>query len=382
VKFYAATGLIFNIEARQLGDRSDVRLDLYYEQTNGALLFVGGADHYGAGSGFAESISLDLKTGQSGLWPGMYYVRVSSADTNLFGADSECELRIYVPIGPAGGVIRISSQPQGSGDRAFLQIYLHPQAAIDAGGAWGLPDRPSYSATTNTQPYFVTFTSAGTHVVNFKQIAGWDLISSTNVTVTMGNLTEVHATYTRSPSLAVSLAGNLVWQGFARGPFTPQSITCTLSNSGESPCDWSASQAQPWLTLAPGSGTLEGGANVNVTLSLNADANSLAAGSYTNLLGFNNLANGRGNTNSTARLVLAVHPPVMLLNPRVLADGHLAMTLQGLSNRSYSILSATNLLTPAQLWTEVLRLTNNAGQTLFTNPAPTSSQRYYRAKEQ
>ena len=250
-----------------------------------------------------------------------------------------------------------------------------------AGGAWGVPDHSSYSATTYTQPYLVTFSSAGTHAVNFKQIAGWDLVSSTNVSVTIGNLTEVRATYTRSPSLAVILAGNLVWQGFAGGPFTPQNITCTLTNLGGSPCDWSVSKTLPWLTLAPGSGTLAAGANVNVTISLNANANVLAAGSYTNLLGFNNLANGLGNTNSTATLAVAVHPPVVLLNPRVLTDGRLAMTLQGLSNRSYSILGATNLLTPPQLWTEVLRLTNNAGRSLFTNPAPTSPQGFYRAKE-
>ena len=52
VKFYAPTGLVFNVEARQLGDRSDVRLDLYYEQPSNTLAFVGTADSYGPGAGF------------------------------------------------------------------------------------------------------------------------------------------------------------------------------------------------------------------------------------------------------------------------------------------------------------------------------------------
>ena len=59
------------------------------------------------------------------------------------------------------------------------------------------------------------------------------------------------------------------------------------------------------------------------------------------------------------------------------------MTLQGVTNRVYSILTSTNFLAPLTNWTIVLtNLTNTAGQTTFTNQPASASQRYYRAKEQ
>ena len=380
VKFNAPTGLVFNIEAKQLGDRSDVRLDLYYEQPDGTLTFVGAADDYGPGTGFIESTTLDLKTGTSGLVPGIYYVRVSSADTNLFGAGSEYELRIYVPIGPGGGVIRITSSPGSSGNLAYLKIYLRHQEALDAGGGWQVPNS-WYAGGPYKEADNVPLPSAGTYAVNFVQIPGWDLVSSTNVSVQLGNVTEVDATYTLSPSLSVSPAGGLAAGGFVGGPFAPTSVTYALNNSGESPCDWSASKTADWLTLSPGGGTLAAGATANVTISMNTNANWLAAGVYSNTVSFANLANGLGNTTRLVTLAVAVHPPVQLANPQLLTNGSLVLTLQGATNRVYSIIVSSNLLNGLTNWTEVLRLTNTVGQTVFTNPPPPSSPQYYRAKE-
>jgi hypothetical protein len=380
VTFYAPTGLVFNVEARQLGDQSDVRLDLYYEQPDGALVFVGAADNYGSGAGFSEGLTVDLKTGTSGLVPGVYYVRVSSADTNLFGAGSEYELRIYVPIGPGGGVIRITSQPQGVGSLAYLTIHLGPQEALKDSGGWRVPNS-SYAGGWYKDAYLVPFSSAGTYAVNFVQIPGWDLVSSTNVSVQLGFVTDVYATYTRSPRLSVSPAGGLATGGFVGGPFAPTSITYALTNSGESPCAWLVSKTAAWLALSPGSGTLAAGASANVTLSVNASANGLAAGTYGDTVSFANQANGLGNTNRSVTLAVAVHPPVRLANPQLLTNGSLVLTLQGVTNRVYSIIVSSNLLNRLTNWTEVLRLTNTVGQTVFTNPPPPSSPRYYRAKE-
>jgi len=381
VKFYAPTGLVFNVEATQLGDKSDVRLDLYYEQAEDALRFVGSADRYGPGAGFSEGLMVDLKTGTGSLLSGVYYVRVSSADTNLFGPGSEYELRIYVPIAPGGGVIRITSVQGSSASLAYLQVIeIGPPAAIALGGGWRVPgSRASdYSSSTDTP---VVFSSSVSVTVEFYQVPGWDLTSSIDVPVALGNTTLISALYTRSPSLSVTPAGSLAASGYGGGPFAPTSITYTLRNSGESPCNWSASSTASWLTLSRGGGVLAPGGNNTVTASLNANASGLPAGTYTSTVGFTNLSNTLGNTSRSVSLVVSVHPLVLLANPQLLANGSIAMTLEGVTNRVYSIVGTTNLPQPLTNWTEGLRLTNTAGQTRFTNPPSSASPQFYRARE-
>jgi hypothetical protein len=165
------------------------------------------------------------------------------------------------------------------------------------------------------------------------------------------------------------------------GPFAPTSITYTLSNSGESPCNWLAGSTAPWLTLSPVSGVLAAGGTGTVTATLSAAAGGLAAGAYTNTVGFTNLSNGLGNTTRPVSLLANAHPTVQFSGVNLLTNGMVAMTLQGVTGSVYSIVASTNLLNPLTNWAEVLRLTNTGGQTLFTNPPPPSSPQYYRAKE-
>jgi hypothetical protein len=94
------------------------------------------------------------------------------------------------------------------------------------------------------------------------------------------------------------------------------------------------------------------------------------------LLGVNAAAN-HWNTAKPGGSAVCVHAFIGKM-----ADGSIAMTLQGAPNRVYSILSSTNLANPLASWPEVRRLTNTGGQTVFTNPVPSAaSQRFYRAKE-
>ena len=79
--------------------------------------------------------------------------------------------------------------------------------------------------------------------------------------------------------------------------------------------------------------------------------------------------------------VFYTYHPAALINPRLLEDRGLALTLEGITNRVYAILSSSNLLEPMTNWAEVLRLTNTASQTMFTNPPPANTPSYYRAKE-
>jgi hypothetical protein len=90
----------------------------------------------------------------------------------------------------------------------------------------------------------------------------------------------------------VIASNNLAFSGTVGGPFTPVSTSVTLTNVGGASLNWTVSHSAPWLTVSPTSGMLAGGGSATVTASLNANANALAAGSYTNVLLFTNLSSG------------------------------------------------------------------------------------------
>jgi hypothetical protein len=74
-------------------------------------------------------------------------------------------------------------------------------------------------------------------------------------------------------------------------------------------------------------------------------------------------------------------PPAHLSQPRVLSDGSVAMTLEGASNRVYSILVSSDISQAVTQWAEALRLTNTTGVIEFTIQPPSSAlQQYYRAR--
>ncbi|MEW6507331.1 MAG: N-acetylmuramoyl-L-alanine amidase [Bacteroidota bacterium] len=99
-----------------------------------------------------------------------------------------------------------------------------------------------------------------------------------------------------SPSDGFSSSGN---QG---GPFSPSSKTYTLSNTGGSSINWTATKSQTWVTLSSTNGTLAAGASTTVTVSINSNANSLSPGSYSDNMNFTNTTNGNGNTSRAVSL--------------------------------------------------------------------------------
>ena len=67
---------------------------------------------------------------------------------------------------------------------------------------------------------------------------------------------------------------------------------------------WTASKTASWLSLSASSGTLPAGATTTVTASLNATANTLASGNFTDTVTFTNTTNGTGNTTRPATLTI------------------------------------------------------------------------------
>ncbi len=124
--------------------------------------------------------------------------------------------------------------------------------------------------------------------------------------------TGVLENYDLPDDLGVSPVSALAAAGSVGGPFTPASKIYTLSNSGTAPLNWTAVKTQPWLTVAPASGTLATGATATVTATINANANSLSAGIASDSIVFRNLNN---NVTQTRAVSLDVTPPRLLYYP-------------------------------------------------------------------
>ena len=113
---------------------------------------------------------------------------------------------------------------------------------------------------------------------------------------------------TVSDPLIVSPLEDFVSSGPQGGPFNITSKTYSLNNSGETAINWSANAIPGWLTISPGSGTLNAGDSINVEVSLNSNADILAPGTYneSGAISFANLISGIAKTRGASLTVLYV----------------------------------------------------------------------------
>jgi subtilase family serine protease len=81
--------------------------------------------------------------------------------------------------------------------------------------------------------------------------------------------------------MVVSPTYGFAASGLVGGAFSVTSQNFLLSNQGGSSLPWGIINTSSWLNASPSSGTLAGGAQTTVTVSLTAAANSLASGIYT-----------------------------------------------------------------------------------------------------
>ena len=138
-------------------------------------------------------------------------------------------------------------------------------------------------ATINgsTGAFSWTPASAGTFTVT--------VVVADNGTPPLSDSETVTITVTAGPvagPMTVTPSGGLTSSGTAGGPFTPSSQTYTVTNTGTTQMNWTASKAASWVTLSSAGGTLAAGANTTVTASVNSGANSLAVGSYSDTVTF------------------------------------------------------------------------------------------------
>ncbi len=105
-----------------------------------------------------------------------------------------------------------------------------------------------------------------------------------------------------SEPLVITPPGNLSAFGPPGGPFSLSSQEFTLSNYGDTPLNWQLSETSAWFDVSATCGTLAGGAETNVIVTLNNDANNVGAGIYAATVTFTN--QGIGTVQSRQFLLL------------------------------------------------------------------------------
>jgi hypothetical protein len=116
----------------------------------------------------------------------------------------------------------------------------------------------------------------------------------------------VFGTWAPATGLWVSPSDDLESTGPRGGPF-PQTVVYNLENRNEIPLEYTVTCSQPWVSIDNSSGSLPGRAVAAVTVSINAAANDLPGGPYSDTVEFINITDHDGDT--TRGVVLQVGGP-------------------------------------------------------------------------
>ncbi len=106
--------------------------------------------------------------------------------------------------------------------------------------------------------------------------------------------------------MQVTPASGLESEGDTGGPFTPSSIVYTIENASDSGFNYSVSDDAGWVDISNTGGYLVPGASTNVTVSINASANSLPQGTYEATVTILNTTDGDGDTTRPVSLTVGV----------------------------------------------------------------------------
>lgn len=100
------------------------------------------------------------------------------------------------------------------------------------------------------------------------------------------------ATLTVRDPLAVWPEEGLAASGIVGGPFSPAETTYVVTNKGARSVSFSATATENWVSVVPAGWTLASGESIAVTVGLNANANDLPIGNFTDAVVFSNQTTG------------------------------------------------------------------------------------------
>ena len=232
-------------------------------------------------------------------------------------------------------------------------LFVDPSLEFDFGGIAGGPFSPSIQIYTLTNSGGVAMNWTASHSANWVTLSDTSGTlapgAATSVTVSINgnanslakgnysdtisftNATNGAGTTTRAINLTVISAdaeltvgpeSGVTFIGPNGGPFDPASQSYTLSNSGGATLNWTAGNTANWNTLSATSGTLAPGSNTSVSVSINANGNSLPGGGYSDTISFINANNDAGDTTrSVALTVTNVFPSIMANGSTLISEG-------------------------------------------------------------
>ena len=137
----------------------------------------------------------------------------------------------------------------------------------------------------------------------FYAVAGYDLCTGWG---TPAGQNLINALATPDPLLVIPV--RLAFSGGVGGPFSPNPGWLTLTNSGTNALSWTLVNTSAWFDVSPTSGILlPGGLAASVSVSVDASANTLAAGLYSAVLAVTNQTSGVAQSCSLALSVAAAN---------------------------------------------------------------------------
>jgi hypothetical protein len=148
-------------------------------------------------------------------------VRVSSADTNRFGPGSEYELRIYVPVGGAGGVVLLSN-PGGLLPMGSFYVCLGSPQALAVGAGWRITQLTNQNYFSNNSVVY-SLPASPNYSLSFRNIPGFLAPTNRSLVIKADQTTSVMAYYlytnvsprAASPVLGAGGVLQLTYLGYA-----------------------------------------------------------------------------------------------------------------------------------------------------------------------
>ncbi len=199
------------------------------------------------------------------------------------------------------GIAALANQQAAAAGRPAIG-FLNPTLSLigqGSGYAASFHDIATGNNTTADSP------------TKFFAVPGYDLCAGWG-TPTGSNL--ISALVFPPDALLVTPAAGVTAVGPVGGPFTPASQNYSLSTFGPAPINWILAGTSPWLNVPVTNGTVASNTPPGtVTVSLNAAASNLVAGSYTATLWFTNLNDGFAQSRQFNLAVIT--PPVITVQP-------------------------------------------------------------------
>jgi hypothetical protein len=290
-----------------------------------------------------------------------------------------------------------------------LPLLVSPTATLSSSGVGGGPFSPSsiiYTLTnvsgstlewtaSNTQSWVSLSATGGSLAAgatteetvsintNANALAAGSYTDTVSfVNTTGGEVTAVRTVtlmVTGADQLTVTPAGGLSVSGTVGGPFSPPSITYTLTNSGGLALDWTASNVESWVSLSATGGSLAPGTATNVTVSINTNANGLPAGSYSDSVNFVNATSGNGNTSRSVNLTLNnIGQFTLYITNAARVGNDFVLSFNTQTGQDYTVEYADALPPPA--WSNLITVPGTGGLVTVTNYNALGGQRYFRVR--